>query len=165
MKYTVEVGGRSFEVEVEGGRVSLDGKPVETRLSGIAGSAVRSLSNGRRNRPILAQPGEGGQWTLALGGCRLNVSVLDARGRALKNAGVRSGGRGGTGTLKAPMPGLVLRVLVAVGVAVEAGQGLLVIEAMKMENELKAQGAGTVKQVHVAPGARVEKGAPLLELG
>ncbi len=165
MKYTVEVGGRSFEVEVEAGRVSVDGKPVDTRLSGPAGTAIRSLTNGRRNRAILAQPGESGQWTIALGGCRLSASVLDARGRALKNAGVRGAGKAKTGTLKAPMPGLVLRVLVEEGAAVEAGHSLLVIEAMKMENELKAQGAGTVKKIHVAPGARVEKGTPLLELG
>ncbi len=165
MKYTVEVGGRSFEVEVDASRVSVDGKPVDTRLSGQPGTAIRSLTNGRRNRPILAQPGESGQWTLALGGCRLNVSVLDARGRALKNAGVRGAGKAKTGTLKAPMPGLVLRVLVEEGASVEAGHSLLVIEAMKMENELKAQGAGTVKKIHVAPGTRVEKGAPLLELG
>jgi len=165
VKYTVEVGGKSFEIEIDAGRVTVDGKAIEARLSGAAGTVIRSLANGRRNRAILAQQGDSGQWTLALGGCRLPVHVLDARGRALRNAGTRSGAKAGTGTLKAPMPGLVLRILVEEGSVVDAGQGLLVIEAMKMENELKALGAGTVRKVHVAPGARVEKGTPLLEIG
>jgi biotin carboxyl carrier protein len=59
----------------------------------------------------------------------------------------------------------VVRVLVAEGDEVPAGKGMVVVEAMKMENELKSAGAGMVKKVHVAPGDRVEKGAPLVELG
>jgi pyruvate carboxylase subunit B len=66
--------------------------------------------------------------------------------------------------IKAPMPGLVVRVQVAVGQAVTAGVGLVVVEAMKMENELKAPRAGTVAQVHVQAGDKVEKGQPLVSL-
>jgi pyruvate carboxylase subunit B len=66
--------------------------------------------------------------------------------------------------LLAPMPGLVVRVNVKAGDTVEAGQGLIVMEAMKMENELRAHGAGVVKAVRVAPGDAVEKGAVLVEM-
>jgi pyruvate carboxylase subunit B len=62
------------------------------------------------------------------------------------------------------MPGLVVRLLVAPGDRVAAGAGLVVVEAMKMENELKAPSDGLVEKIHVAPGARVEKGAALVEL-
>jgi pyruvate carboxylase subunit B len=62
------------------------------------------------------------------------------------------------------MPGLVVRVEVAEGQAVEAGAGLVVVEAMKMENELRATRAGMVKTVHVAVGQAVEKGAALVTL-
>jgi biotin carboxyl carrier protein len=62
------------------------------------------------------------------------------------------------------MPGLVVRVNVAVGDAVTAGQGVLVMEAMKMENELRASSAATVKSVRVAQGTAVEKGTVLIEL-
>jgi pyruvate carboxylase subunit B len=62
------------------------------------------------------------------------------------------------------MPGLVVRVAVAVGDQVAAGQGLVVMEAMKMENELRSSAAGTVKAVHAAPGSAVEKGTVLVEL-
>jgi pyruvate carboxylase subunit B len=63
------------------------------------------------------------------------------------------------------MPGLVVRVSVSVGDRVEAGQGIVVMEAMKMENELRATAAGTVKSVNATPGTAVEKGALLVELG
>jgi pyruvate carboxylase subunit B len=62
------------------------------------------------------------------------------------------------------MPGMIVRVNVSEGDAVQAGQGLVVMEAMKMENELRATASGTVKRVHVAPGTAVEKGALLLEM-
>jgi biotin carboxyl carrier protein len=63
------------------------------------------------------------------------------------------------------MPGLVVRVEVTVGQQVEIGAGLVVVEAMKMENELRAQRAGVVQTVHVAPGQTVDKGASLVTLG
>ena len=70
----------------------------------------------------------------------------------------------GPAPLLAPMPGLVLRVSVAVGDSVSAGQGLVVVEAMKMENELRATTAGVVTAVRAVPGTAVEKGAVLIEL-
>jgi biotin carboxyl carrier protein len=71
---------------------------------------------------------------------------------------------GGDKTVKSPMPGRVVKVLVAKGDAVEVGQGLLVLEAMKMENEVRARVAGTVAEVHVAPGSTVEGSAKLVTL-
>jgi pyruvate carboxylase subunit B len=70
----------------------------------------------------------------------------------------------GPAPLVAPMPGLVVRVNVVVGDQVAAGQGLVVMEAMKMENELRASAPGTVRAVHAEPGAAVNKGAVLVEL-
>ena len=69
------------------------------------------------------------------------------------------------GPVRAPMPGLVVRVEVTVGQEVAAGTGLVVVEAMKMENELRAHSRGLVEQIHVEAGQRVEKGAPLVTLG
>jgi biotin carboxyl carrier protein len=71
---------------------------------------------------------------------------------------------GGDRVVKSPMPGRVVKVLVAKGDAVEVGQGLLVLEAMKMENEVKAKVAGTVADVHVVAGAAVEGNAKLVTL-
>jgi biotin carboxyl carrier protein len=76
-------------------------------------------------------------------------------------------GRGaeGGGVVKSPMPGRVVKVLVQKGDQVTVGQPLLVVEAMKMENEVRAKAAGTVLDVHVAAGATVEGNAKLLTLG
>ena len=162
-KYTVEVAGRTLTVEVDGAQVWLEGHPVEARLGGVRGDVRRRLGNGARSREFVVAPGaERGQWRLSAGGHRFDVQVLDERARAVRAAG--GGATHGVGTLKAPMPGLVVRVQVAEGDAVAAGKGLVVVEAMKMENELKAGGNGTVKQVHVKVGDRVEKGTPLIEI-
>jgi len=162
-KYTVEVAGRTLTVEVDGDVVKLEGHPVDARLGGVRGDVRRRLGNGTRGREFVVAPGaDRGQWRLSTGGHRFDVQVLDERARAVRAAG--GAGAHGAGTLKAPMPGLVVRVQVAEGEPVEAGKGLVVVEAMKMENELKAAGSGTVKKVHVKAGDRVEKGAPLIEI-
>ena len=70
----------------------------------------------------------------------------------------------GPAPIRAPMPGLVVKVEVAVGDAVEEGQGMAIVEAMKMENELRAEGAGVVSSIHVAPGDTVAKDEVLIEL-
>jgi pyruvate carboxylase subunit B len=162
-KYTVEVAGRTLTVEVDGDEVRLEGHAVDARLGGTRGDVRRRIGNGSRGREFVVAAGiERGQWRLSSGGHRFDVQVLDERARAVRAAG--GGATQGAGTLKAPMPGLVVRVLVADGDPVEPGRGMVVVEAMKMENELKAGGNGTVKKVHVKPGDRVEKGAPLVEI-
>ena len=163
MKYTVEVAGQTVEVEVDGERVVVNGQPAAVRLGGRRGDATRSLVGGKESRPFVATREGRGTWQLSADGVKLGVTVLDPRAQAMKQAG---GGASlqRASQLKAPMPGLVVRVLTEAGHQVDAGQPLVVIEAMKMENELKASGAGRVKNVLVAPGARVEKGAVLIEL-
>jgi biotin carboxyl carrier protein len=97
-------------------------------------------------------------------GRRAAVRVESERQRAAAAANKIGGGHGDK-LIKAPMPGRVIRVLVAVGDAVEAGATLCVIEAMKMENEVKAKAACKVLEVRVAEGATVEAGAKLFTLG
>jgi biotin carboxyl carrier protein len=94
-------------------------------------------------------------------GRRFLVEVSDPRRLSRAAAGVLRGGRQ---KITSPMPGKVVRVLVAQGDAVEAGQGLLVVEAMKMQNEMRASKGGLVKEVGVAAGAAVSTGDFLLSL-
>lgn len=165
MKFSVEVAARIMTVEITEQGVSVDGTPVEASLLGQPGSALRRLARGRHSRSLTAHRGdEPGSWKLVFDGARVDALVLDERARIARKAGTAAGGVAGVGTSKAPMPGLVVRVLVAEGDEVKAGQGLVVVEAMKMENELKAGRAGRVSRVHVASGSRVEKGALLVEL-
>jgi len=105
-----------------------------------------------------------GRYTLWLDGFRYEVEALDERSRAIRELAGAAAGPSGPAPLVAPMPGMIVRVAVQVGDVVQAGQGLVVMEAMKMENELRAGAAGTVKAVLAQPGVAVEKGAVLLEL-
>lgn len=163
MKYTVEIAGRSVAITVDGERILLDGKEIEARL--IGSGPVRRVVRGRASREFVTGSPARGEWSLQAGGHRFEARVLDALEAAARasGGGAGTGGRG-AGVLKAPMPGLVVRTLVSQGDRVVPGQGLVVLEAMKMENELKAAVSGVVLAVHVAAGAKVEKGAVLVEI-
>jgi pyruvate carboxylase subunit B len=95
-------------------------------------------------------------------GERIEVEAVDERTRQIQALTGRKPGGPAGGVVRAPMPGLVVRVEVAEGQRIAAGAALVVVEAMKMENELRATRPGVVAKVHVAAGTAVEKGAPLV---
>jgi biotin carboxyl carrier protein len=97
-------------------------------------------------------------------GYRFDIEALDERTRAIRDLSAANATPTGPAPVLAPMPGLIVRVNVRPGDVVEAGQGVIVMEAMKMENELRATSAGTVKRVEVTPGTAVEKGTLLVAL-
>lgn len=165
MKYFVRLAGRTIEVEVLGGSVRVDGETLDAHLAAVPGTPLHHLLLGGDSWTVSAQALEGmGQWALGAVGERVEVEAVDERTQAIRTLTGRKGGPTGGGVVKAPMPGLVVRVQVTEGQKVGPGTGLVVVEAMKMENELKATHPGIVKKVHVAPGAIVEKGAPLVTL-
>ena len=108
--------------------------------------------------------GTRGRYTIWVDGFRHEVEALDERMRAIRELAGASAGPVGPAPLVAPMPGMIVRVNVQIGDQVQPGQGLVVMEAMKMENELRAQSSATVKAVLAQPGSAVEKGALLIEL-
>jgi len=103
-----------------------------------------------------------GTWLIQDAGERHEVEVLDERTAHIRSLAGGAVQAAGPRPLKAPMPGLVVRVEVEPGQAVAAGASLVVLEAMKMENDLKAAAAGVVDRVAVSAGATVEKGAVLV---
>ena len=156
MKYHVRIGARTF---------TIDGEPVEAHFAAVPGTPLYHLLLGGDSWTVAAQPLERvGHWALGAVGERWEVEVVDDRTRQIQALTGRTTDRAGAGVIKAPMPGLVMRVEVAVGQPVAAGAGLVVVEAMKMENELRAGRAGIVMAVHVSVGQTVEKGAPLVTL-
>ena len=165
MKYVVEVHGERHEVDVGPDGVMYDGETVSAELSDVPGSPVRQVRIGDAVHRVIARRGETrGAYTLLLGGHRFAIEALDARTRAIRDLTAATAGSTGPAPLVAPMPGMIVRVAVAIGDAVEAGQSLIVMEAMKMENELRASAAGTVTAVRVIAGTAVQKGAILVEL-
>ena len=165
MKYIVEVNGERVEVALDESGVHVDGEPVSAHLADVEGTPVRIVTIGDEVHRVVARRGAGrGRYTLWIDGFRFEVEALDERTRAIRELSGAGEGPAGPAPLKAPMPGLIVRVNVQPGDQVQAGQGLVVMEAMKMENELRAPAAGTVKAVAVTPGTAVEKGALLVEL-
>ena len=165
MKYFVRIGESQHEVVIDGDNVTVDGKTLRAHVEDIPGTPLQMLSVGNERFRILARRGaERGSYDITVEGRRLQVEALDERAKVIRDLSGASKKRAGAGNLLAPMPGLVVRVNVKEGDAVRAGQGLVVMEAMKMENELRASANGTVKRVAATPGSAVEKGALLLEM-
>jgi pyruvate carboxylase subunit B len=165
MKYLVDVNGARHGVETAQGAATIDGNELQASLDPARQGPVRTLRIGDRVvRVVVHSRGGRGTYALDIDGHRYNVEALGERARAIQELAARSAPPSGPAPVVAPMPGLVVRVNVAVGDSVVAGQGVLVMEAMKMENELRASAAATVKSIRVAAGTAVEKGAVLVEL-
>lgn len=165
MKYIVDIAGTRVEVDRDGDQVRVDGGVSQSaQLTDVAGTPVRLVTIGTAvHRVIARRDGAPGHYILNHDGHRYVVDALDARTRAIRDLSAAAGGATGPQPLRAPMPGLIVRVTVAVGDTVSAGQGVVAMEAMKMENELCAPAAGVVMAVHAKPGTAVEKGALLIE--
>lgn len=161
-RYVVTVRGREIAVEVtplaDGRlRVAIDGStdpPLDVTLLDESSDHLASIE-----RRVLELSLRGNEVTV--GDEREPVRVERRDVGAKTRAGARSGA---TGTVRAPMPGRVVKLLVGPGDAVEKGAGVVVVEAMKMENELVAPVPGVVERVFVGAGDAVERGAPLLEI-
>jgi acetyl/propionyl-CoA carboxylase alpha subunit len=163
VKFLVLVAGQSVEVELDGDQVMVAGHRQIASLDSIPGTPLRTLM--LDGRPVaLALEAQGrGHWVLTHGGDRWEVEVIDERTRHIRSLTSAGDHRRTAEVLRAPMPGLVVRVEAKPGDRVAAGAGLVVLEAMKMENELKAPGPARVKSVRVAAGQAVEKGQVLVE--
>jgi len=164
MRCVATVAGRTIRVEVResGGRylVTLDGEAVEVDVA-EAGDHFASVVVGHESHEVgFERRPDGYRVHFATGA--LDVGLADAEPGVAPVPGAR---RPGPARICAPMPGRVVRVLTKPGREVLDGEGLVVVEAMKMENELRAPRAGSVVEVPVAEGQTVEAGAVLVVLG
>jgi biotin carboxyl carrier protein len=168
MTFEIEVNGRTRSVSIEHAgrdgrfRVSVDGAVVlvEAQRIGAFGLSLLFPDDSHQSARLAIVPGAGhGELLAYLAGRTAGVAVNAGRtGRAAADGGVAHGEQ----RIAAPMPGRVVRVLVSAGDTVEARQAVVVVEAMKMENELRSPKAGRVKEVAVAAGASVEAGRVLV---
>ena len=179
MTFTVETrrGRRTVALQREGDawRAEIDGRTRVVRVAGVGGrwsmlidgsdvasglSRTADVSGSSRVSASYEIAFEAG--AVLVNGNRVPVSVIDPRARFRRGREAAAHGGNGPASVVAPMPGRIVKLLVAPGDAVTARQGLLVVEAMKMENELRAPRAGTVTAVRVAEGASVEANAVLV---
>jgi acetyl/propionyl-CoA carboxylase alpha subunit len=167
VNFEIDVDGavKTVTVEPEGGgryRVVVDGEAhdVHAERAGEFGLLLGMGDGSNGSRELQIAPGAArGELLVGLGGRTVAVIV---NGRTRRRGAPEDAGRAGRQMVVAPMPGRVLRVLVSPGEEVAARQGVVVVEAMKMENELRSPKAGTVKEVNVTPGTSVEAGRVLV---
>ncbi len=164
MIYEVTIAGEVRKVELAraglGWRCQLDGRDVPLDVSAVQHGVLSLLINGKSYE--VKQETTPTETNIVVGSVRLPVVVRDPRSlRSRKRSGAAEEG---VKKVMAAMPGKVVRILAPAGTAVEAGQGIMVIEAMKMQNEMKSPKKGTVKKINVSEGAPVEAGQVLAEV-
>lgn len=165
MRYQVTIGERTFLVDLSGDHTLVDGEGVEADLRGVGDGPVRSLMLDGSSHRLVAHRSGPEEWDVHLDGLRFRVDAVDERTSAIREMTARTAGASGPKPVVAPMPGMVVKISVEVGDEVEAGQGIAIVEAMKMENELTTATAGVVTRIAASEGEAVEKDQLLVDLG
>ena len=174
MTCEVEIRGRRRTIEVR--RTGLDWElTLDGRILGVSVTAIgerwslligppspaASARRPTRSYEVAVDRRSNGERVVHVNGHTVAVSIIDPRGRLARRPGASAAGTGPRSTVS-PMPGRIVKVLVKPGDMVAAHQGLVVVEAMKMENELRALQAGRVAEVKVADGMSVDAGTVLI---
>ncbi len=162
MIYSIDFKGRRYRVEIVPEGVVIDGKSYRTSLHRFDDSPSQVLELEGQRVPVVIEPDGDRKWIVSIFGDRREAEVIDERLARARRASAGSSPPRALRPLLAPMPGLVVAVPVGAGEEVSEGASLVVLEAMKMENDLKAQGRAIVERVHVQPGQPVEKGDLLI---
>jgi biotin carboxyl carrier protein len=162
MKFEVLINSTRRIIELERDahrwRISLDGEPMEADAIEISPNIFSILLNGKSHE-VRVTPTPAGVLTLQTAHREFIAEVTDPRAwRGRRHGALEAEGRQ---QIVAPMPGKIIRVLVQAGEKVEAGQGLLVVEAMKMQNEIRSPKSGTVERLLVTEGQPVNAGEAL----
>lgn len=157
-RFRAKIGESTFDLTLDEDGVRIGERLVDAHIEPEGGDRY-ALMIGNRTYSVVFEPpvSRGGSTVLYLDGHRYSVDLQNAKDLLLERFGMTSNVTNGKQEVTAPMPGLVVRALVEPGDEVSEGQGLLVLEAMKMENELKAASSGTVDIVHVEAGTAVRK--------
>lgn len=165
MKYITTIDDQQYTIEIIDSRhVIFDGKPYEVDFKYVSGQPVFSLLvNDKSHEAYIYDDDEGG-WEVLLKGALYPVSVVDEREHRLREAFGSGPSQTGEFHLKAPMPGLVVSIPVKVGDPIKEGDVLLILESMKMQNELKSPRDGVVSRVSAKDGDHVERKQMLLSV-
>lgn len=164
MKYITTIDNREYLVEIlDEKHVTVNGKVLDVDFSSINGQRVFSMIIDGKSYESHVNPSDDG-WEVLLRGKFYSAQVEDEREKRLRASAEGRAVEGGEYHLKAPMPGLVVAVLVEDGMRIDKGQVLVILESMKMQNELKSPREGVVSRIKVKPGERVEQKATLLSV-
>lgn len=170
--YVATVNNKSFEISVHNGsEVNVDGRIAHTELTRLRDDSFSLILDGKvysigSNRNTNDEHGNGGNelktFYLTVIGYDYIVTLDDEHSLLLKSLFKENTAASTLSVIRAPMPGLIVKVEVTEGQHIQKGQGVIILEAMKMENEIRALSSGTIKTIHVQPKKAVEKGEALI---
>jgi biotin carboxyl carrier protein len=164
MKYQTIIHGQTFDVEInEDGRILVNGEERVVDFRVLRRGELYSLLLDHLSFEAVVEERDG-TYHVLMAGDLFEVDVTDERSRRLAGAFMAFGDTGGEYSLRAPMPGLIVRIPVAEGQPVNKGETVLILESMKMENELKSPRDGTVHHISVAVGENVEQNKVLVTI-
>ena len=162
--YTAHVDARNFEIAVSGEGFVVNGKPVTCDVAKIQDGYFHILLDHASYRAeVVEVDTDGKRFTIKVNGRHYSVMLKDKFDLLLEKMGMNANSGAKVNHVRAPMPGLIIALKVKDGDPVKAGDTLLILEAMKMENIIKAPGDATVKSVRVRMGDGVEKNQVLIE--
>ena len=165
MKYFATVNEQEYTIEIDQEeQILVNGEPYQIDFQQLLQGGTLSLLINNRSLEAIVNEQEDA-WEVLIHGELYSVKVQDERSYRLAQARGTVLPETGTVAVRSPMPGVILDVLVAPGDQVEKGEKVVILESMKMENELRAGRDGVVQRVHVEPGANVEKNQELLVIG
>ncbi len=161
MKYVAIINNQQYEIEIdEDGKVLIDGDERDVDFLNLGGSLFSVITENKSLEAVIDD--DEGRIAVMMGGRLFETQVLDERAiLMMQRRGVQETG---SGEVHAPMPGLIVEVTVELEQQVEIGDTLIILESMKMQNELKSPIAGVVRSVQVAAGQAVEKNMLLVEI-
>jgi biotin carboxyl carrier protein len=160
MKRNAILGEEKYDIEIrrEGKRVfaKVDDREYELEVSEPENNVFLFKHDGRVHELYVSTSGTPDTYTVSTTNSELEIRLIDPR--RLRGTGTGEADHDGVAEIRSAMPGKVVRIIAAVGTEVEKGEGVIVVEAMKMQNELKAPKQGVVKEIRVAEGSTVNAG-------
>jgi len=164
MKYISTINDQEYTIEIiSDGQIIVDGVTYDVDFESISGQPVFSLLVAGNSHEAYVYPDED-KWEVHLQGIQYHVMVEDEREKRLRSSFGSDPVQTGEFYLKAPMPGLVVSILVVEGQEVELGDVLVILESMKMQNELKSPRPGKISRLRVEEGDSVERRQTLLSV-
>ena len=164
MKYITTIAGQEYTIEmIDENRINVDGVIYEVDFEPVSGQPVFSLLVDGASHEAYVYPDED-RWEVHLQGIQYRVTVEDEREKRLRSSFGSGPEQSGEYYLKAPMPGLVISIPVSEGQGVSQGEVLLILESMKMQNELKSPRDGVISRIRIKEGDSVERKQTLLSV-
>lgn len=162
MKYVTVIEDQSYEIEIDqDGAILVDGELRDVDFLNLGGSLYSIITENKSLEAVIDD--DEGKIAVMMGGQLFETQVLDERAMLLVQR--RGGLKITSGEVTAPMPGLIVMVTVALDQIIEQGDTVVILESMKMQNELKSPVAGVVRAIQVETGQAVDKGDMLVEIG